>query len=155
MSERLDRIEAILEGMAVERKADRQEMASLRTTVADLAQAVELDRQEREAERRSLAAQLQGDRQERERNGAPWPLNSKGNGKKEKRNSAPWPLNSKGNDKKEKRNSAPSKKRYFYGLRVHMLVNKHGKPIEFYELLVVIMMLKFDNLFALNYHQIR
>ncbi|MBC6476018.1 MAG: transposase [Hormoscilla sp. GM102CHS1] len=25
-----------------------------------------------------------------------------------------------------------SKKRYFYGLRVHMLVNKHGKPIEFY-----------------------
>ena len=66
MSERLDRIEAILEGMAVERKADRQEMASLRTTVADLAQAVSLDRQEREAERRELAAQLQAERQERE-----------------------------------------------------------------------------------------
>ncbi|MBC6480406.1 MAG: hypothetical protein GDA56_24180 [Hormoscilla sp. GM7CHS1pb] len=66
MSERLDRIEAILEGMAVERKADRQEMTSLRTTVADLAQAVSLDRQEREAERRELAAQLQAERQERE-----------------------------------------------------------------------------------------
>ena len=35
-------------------------------------------------------------------------------------------------NKEEYRGYITSKKRYFYGLRVHMLVNKHGKPIEFY-----------------------
>ncbi|MBO1348698.1 MAG: IS982 family transposase [Hormoscilla sp. GUM202] len=32
----------------------------------------------------------------------------------------------------EDRGYIASKKRYFYGLRVHMLVNKSGNPIEFY-----------------------
>ncbi len=35
-------------------------------------------------------------------------------------------------NKEEYRGYIASKKRYFYGLRVHMLVNKNGKPIEFY-----------------------
>ena len=35
-------------------------------------------------------------------------------------------------NKEEYRGYIASKKRYFYGLRVHMLVNKHGKSIEFY-----------------------
>ncbi|MGH2415564.1 MAG: hypothetical protein ACRDEA_18115 [Microcystaceae cyanobacterium] len=62
-TERLDRIEAILERTAAEREVDRREMAELRSMITSLARTVEIHQQYFEiiiAEIRDMTSEIRG-----------------------------------------------------------------------------------------------